>query len=317
MIKAIAITGPTASGKTGLSLLLGQHLGCEIISMDSMQIYRGMDIGTAKATYAERTLVPHHMLDIIDPDESFSANDYRDMAIEIANGIEKRGGLPLFVGGTGLYLSTLMRAGQNDVPQASREYRESLLAKASDDAGRLALWHRLSEVDPVSAEAIHPNNLRRVIRALEIYEKTGKPKSWFDRQSKEAAPPFDLIHITIDFHDRELLYSRIDARVDEMMQAGLTNEAIRLYESGRLTQSSTAYQAIGYKEILELHISKKPLEAARDAIKQSSRNYAKRQLTWFRNQGGASVLYADRELGGAKSTDELFRELVSIIHTRL
>ncbi len=314
MIKAIAITGPTASGKTALSLALAERLGCEIISMDSMQIYRGMDIGTAKATDEQRAAVAHHMIDIAEPDESFSAKDYRDMALGIAESIAGRGKIPLFVGGTGLYLSTLMRAGQDSVPEASREYRERLLSEATDDEGRLRLWRRLAEVDAPSAVAIHPNNLRRVIRALEIYEKTGIPKSRFDEESRRALPPFDLTHVTIDFHDRELLYRGIDQRVDEMIKEGLVEEAIALYRNGRLPQNSTAYQAIGYKEILELYkTGASSLEAAADAIKQASRNYAKRQLTWFRNQSGAKTLFADRENGGRKSFAELFAELCELI----
>lgn len=313
MIKAIAITGPTASGKTSLSLSLSRELGCEIISMDSMQIYRGMDIGTAKATPEERAIAPHHMLDVASPSESFSANDYREMALPIARDIEKRGMIPLFVGGTGLYLSTLTRAATDRVPPACPKYRQAIMDTLITEDDRIALWKRLEEIDPQSAAAVHYNNTRRVIRAIEIYEKTGMTKSYFDMLSRQNASDIDILHITLDFHDREILYKRIDERVDLMLEGGLVREVSELYGSGRLTKDSTAAQAIGYKEIIDRLASGEDLSGAVDAIKQASRNYAKRQLTWFRHEAGVNTLFADCEGGGMKSSEQLLLEALGII----
>ena len=312
MIYALAITGPTASGKTALSIEIAQKLGCEIISSDSMQIYKYMDIGTAKATEEERRLVPHHLLDIITPDIKYSANDYRTDAIRVAKEIDARGKNVLFVGGTGLYISTLIRQPQTDtVPKADSEYQKLALEKIKTQEDIDMLWERLNSVDPISALSIHKNNVRRVIRALEIYDKTGKPKSYFDALSKTEAPDIKLGVITIDFHSRENLYRRVDMRVDEMMMSGLVGEARFLYENGYLDKDSTAYQAIGYKELFEYFEGGCTLSEAAENIKLASRRYAKRQLTWFRHQVDAVRIYADGEDGVMKSFDTLSSLAVS------
>ena len=309
---ALAITGPTASGKTALSLALAEHLGCEIISIDSMQIYREMDIGTAKATPDERARVPHHMIDFLSPKESYSAEDYRADAMRVLAEIEGRGNLPLFVGGTGLYMDTVMRGAELASPPSSEELKEKLLASAVTDEEREALWQRLKAVDPQSAEKTHKNNVRRVVRALEIYELTGKTKTYFDEQSRAVNPDVSVGMITLDFHNRDNLYARVDLRVDQMMEEGLLDEVKRLYEGGILVRGTTAAQAIGYKEIISYLDGECSLDEAVDFLKLSTRRYAKRQLTWFRHNEGAKRLYIDRENGEMKDKDELISELYAM-----
>ncbi len=311
-MRAIALTGPTASGKTALSLAVARELGCEIISLDSMQIYRGMDIGTAKATVAERNAVPHHMLDTVSPAEAYSAEDYRNDALACARDITSRGGLPFFVGGTGLYLDTLIRGTNPLSPPADEEVRARLMKEAQSEGGAHRLWLRLSEVDPEAAAKTHENNIRRVIRALEIYELTGKSKTYFDRLSKTEARDVTLGHITLDFHNRETLYSRVNARVDIMVSEGLVDEVRALYSAGLLGEDTTAAQAIGYKEIIAYLRGELTLDAAVELIKLSSRRYAKRQLTWFRHNEDAIRLYVDRENGEMRPTEELAGEAIRL-----
>lgn len=316
MIFAPAITGPTASGKTALSLRLAEDFGFEIISADSMQIYRGMDIGTAKATAQERARVPHHLIDIITPSEQFSACDYREMAANAARDIVSRGKFPLFVGGTGLYLDSIIRADTlKDAPESSREFRETVGIPESDEEKK-ALWERLFAVDAESAVKIHPNNTRRVIRALEIYETTGIPKSVLDKRSREKGSEFDVLIITLDFHERENIYRLIDRRVDGMLADGLYGEVEALAESGALTADSTAGQAIGYKEMLRAVKGEITLPEAAEAIKLATRRYAKRQLTWFRHTDAVRVM-ADRESGELRDTCELYAEIRPIIEEKL
>ena len=309
MIKALAITGPTASGKTELSLRLAEALDCEIISCDSMQIYRFMDIGTAKATPSERERVTHHLIDVVSPSDSFSVQDYREAAIAAANEIASRGKLPLFVGGTGLYIDSIVRADtSNAVPESDREYRDRLMSEVKCDEDRERLWQRLFEVDPISAAVIHKNNLRRVVRALEIFDKTGKPKSYFDELSRAERPEVELCMFTLDFQDRELLYSRVNERVDKMIEAGLPDEVKKLVEAGLLPKNSTAAQAIGYKELIEHIEGKCTLDEAVEQIKLSSRRYAKRQLTWFRHEECAITVTLD-EGGAMRPQDDVLAEI--------
>lgn len=312
-IRALAITGPTASGKTALSLLVAETLGCEIISLDSMQIYRGMDIGTAKATADERARAPHHMLDILSPLEKFSAEDYRTAALVCARDIISRGKIPLFVGGTGLYLDTLMRGVSPESPPADDAVRARLMAEAESEGGAHRLWLRLAEVDPESAEKTHENNIRRVVRALEIYELTGRTKTYFDNLTKSVARDITALHITLDFHERDNLYSRVDARVDIMMREGLVDEVRGLYEAGLLCDDSTAAQAIGYKEIVSYLRGEITEDEAVELIKLSSRRYAKRQLTWFRHNTDAHRIYVDGEDGKMRTADELKAEALAAI----
>ena len=311
MIFALAITGPTASGKTSLSLNLAERLSAEIISCDSMQIYKGMDIGTAKATAEERARVPHHLIDFLSPTESYSVESYRAAAIECAREITERGRLPIFVGGTGLYIDSVSRALSQDAPESDPEYREKIFSEIKTDEDITALWERLRAVDPESAEKIHKNNVKRVIRALEIYDATGKPKSLLDKESHGGEREVFVGMITIDFHDRELLYRKVDTRVDIMMREGLLDEVRSLYDAGLLA-SGTASAAIGYKELVEYIEGRCTLDCAVERLKLATRRYAKRQLTWFRHEKDARVIYADTSDGKMRSGEELTAEALAI-----
>jgi len=308
---ALAITGPTASGKTALSLAIAERIPSEIISCDSMQIYKGMDIGTAKATAEEREFVRHHLIDFLPPTESYSVENYRSDAVRALRDIIGRGKMPIFVGGTGLYVNSLTRGSAESAPAGDPEYRERLLLSVRDEKDKKALWERLSRVDSESAEKIHYNNVKRVIRALEIYDKTGKPKSLFDKETRSAAPEVDIKMITIDFHLRENLYARVDSRVDIMMKEGLLSEVEALYRGGLLRDDTTAAQAIGYKEIVAYLRGQCSLDEAVEEIKLASRRYAKRQLTWFRREEAVRV-FADSEDGEMKSSDEFVSEVLAI-----
>lgn len=311
MIFSLAITGPTASGKTALSLALAEKLGAELICCDSMQIYKEMDIGTAKATAEERARVPHHLVDFLSPADTYSAEEYRVDAISSARDITERGRLPIFVGGTGLYIDTVMRSPMQNVPESDPEYRDKILGEIQTDEDITRLWERLQSVDPESAEKIHKNNVRRVIRALEIYDKTGKPKSVIDRERTSVRSEVFVGMITLDFINRDLLYERIDRRVDIMMEDGLLSEVEKLYKKGLLA-NGTASQAIGYKELTQYIENQCSLNEAVEKIKLSSRRYAKRQLTWFRHEEGARVIYLDRPSGEMKNVDELLSEALEI-----
>ena len=311
MIFALAVTGPTASGKTALSLGLAEHYSAEIISCDSMQIYKGMNIGTAKATDDERARVPHHMIDFLSPLESYSAENYREAAIRCAKDITATGRLPLFVGGTCLYIDSVSRQSSLDTPESDPEYRDRILSSLKTEEDITALWERLREVDPESAEKTHKNNVKRVIRALEIYDKTGKPKSMLDKESVKGVGEVYVGMITIDFLDRDNLYRRVDKRVDLMMEEGLLSEVESLYKKGLLS-GGTASQAIGYKELIEYLEGKCSLDEAVEKLKLATRRYAKRQLTWFRHEDGARVIYADRPDGGLKNADEILSEAIAI-----
>ena len=315
MIHALALTGPTASGKTALSIGIAEALGCEIISLDSMQIYKHMNIGTAKATHEEQAKIPHHMIDFLSPDQTFSAKAYKDMAMKCAEDIVSRGKIPLFVGGTGLYLSTLVRPDSEEPPESDPEYRRKIEETLTDENKKIALHERLRQIDPKSAESVHYNNTRRVIRALEIFDATGKTKTYFDELTKRKNDELSLTHITLDFHERENLYRRVDTRVDMMVDEGLLNEVEFLLKKGYLHPKSTAYQAIGYKELIDVIEGNKPLQCALDEIKQYSRNYAKRQLTWFRNTGEKTAVYVDTEDGALRSYDDLLSECLNIFST--
>ena len=276
-----------------------------------MQIYKGMDLGTAKATSEERATVAHHMLDVVEPSQDYSTELYREQALKTAREITARDKIPLFVGGTGLYLDTLLRASQAQVPK-SDELRDSLVRLAQDEAGRHALWERLREIDPESAEKIHENNVRRVARAIEIYECTGKTKTELDRLSKEEEREIELLSFTLDFHNRELLYDRVDKRVDLMIREGLVPEVEGLYRSGRLPKDSTAAQAIGYKEVISYLDGECTLDEATELIKLSTRRYAKRQLTWFRHTDSVRI-FMDKEDGSLKGAAELLSEITPYI----
>ena len=308
-----ALTGPTASGKTALSLQLAGRLGLEIVCMDSMQIYKEMNIGTAKPTEEERAAVPHHMVDLVPFYENYNAECYKADALSVIKEIYQRGKTPLLVGGTGLYADTLASRGNNAAPPSDREYIDQRLAllKTQDDIH--AVWERLREVDPKSAEAIHENNVKRVLRALEIYEKSGKTKTFFDEASRCVQPETEIGMVTLDFHSRDALYERIDRRVDAMMEEGLLGEVELLSQKGLFDTDVTAAQAIGYKELGEYLSGRLTLGEATEAIKLATRRYAKRQLTWFRHRGDAYRLFVDTEDGRMRPMEELVSEAETVI----
>ncbi len=295
-IKIAAVTGPTASGKTALAIALAKELNGEIISCDSMQIYRHMDIGTAKPTADEQAEVKHHLIDILPPDAPYSCSDYVKDAERAIEEIASRGKLPIFCGGTGLYLDRLLRGGNDDDAAGNSEIRDELKQFYTEN-GVDALYERLVELDPDSAEAIHKNNVKRVIRAIEICLVTGQKKSEIDKKNSRLSEKYDPTVITLSFQNRELLYGRIDRRVDEMIRLGLLDETRRLMEMGVFERSITASQAIGYKELFPYIHGEDTLENCVDELKRASRRYAKRQITWFSGKDYARKIAIDDENG--------------------
>ena len=277
--KIVVVCGPTASGKTALGVELALLAGGEVVSADSMQIYRGMDIGTAKPTPAEMRGVPHHMLDVADPAEDYSVARYVADASACVEDILARGRLPILVGGTGLYIESFLNGVRFAEQKADPALREKLEREAAA-LGPQAMHQKLAEVDPDYAATVHPNNVGRVVRALELYYSTGKTMSRQRAESLPETPPFDSLVFCLAPSDRAQLYRRIDTRVDRMLEAGLLEEAKLVFENrGRYR---TAAQAIGYKEFFPYFEGTADLAACADKLKQASRNYAKRQLTWFR-----------------------------------
>ena len=282
--KLAVITGPTATGKTRLGILLAQRLDGEIISGDSMQIYRGMDIGTAKPTPAERAAAPHHLIDAADPSEEWSVSRYVEAADAAAQEILSRGKLPVVVGGTGLYIDSLVRgldfcerSGAEDICRAELEERY-------DEIGGEGLLRELAQVDPERASKLHAADKKRIVRAMEVYLLTGKTITEHDAESAARAPRYDAAYIVLDYAERARLYARIDARVDEMVEQGLFEEVERLSRAGL---SATARQAIGYKEPAAALAGELSRAEAVELIKRESRRYAKRQLTWLRRKPDA------------------------------
>lgn len=306
--RIIAIAGPTASGKSALALRLCEKYGCELISLDSMQIYRGLDVGTAKPSAEEQARVRHHLIDICDPAVNFSAADFAAAAHEAIRGTRARGNRALLCGGTGLYLSSVLGRLDFGEMNSDEEYRRTLTSLASE-RGCGCLHRMLEEIDPEAAGQIHENNVRRVIRALEIYRATGLTKTEWDRRAAEKNEPYESVVIGLDYRDRATLYSRINRRVDEMIARGLENEVRGLMAAGHLGEDTTAGQAIGYKEMREYILGKSTLAEATEKIKLGTRRYAKRQLTWFRRTEGITWLYPD----DYKSEDELFAAAEKII----
>lgn len=290
--RIIAVVGPTASGKSALSLELARQCGGEIVSCDSMQIYKKMNIGTAKPTEEELSSVRHHMIDIAEPTESFSCEDYVRLASLAIDDICARGKLPIVCGGTGLYLDALLRGGVSAPSVDTSNIRAELCARAEAE-GIDAIYSELKRVDSESAAAIHPNNEKRVIRALEIYLATGRKKSELDMESKKFESPYDATVAYLTFEDRELLYSRIDRRVDMMVADGLIEEARSLMSDGIFELNKTASQAIGYKELFGFLEGRETLECALETLKRSTRRYAKRQITWFSAKDYAIPLCVD------------------------
>ena len=277
--KLIAIVGPTASGKTRLSVELAKELGGEIISFDSMQIYRGMDIGTAKPTIEERQGIVHHMLDIADPREDYSVSRFVEEADKLLQELLSQGKTVILVGGTGLYIDSLMK-GLEFAPLPESGVRQEL-TRIAQEQGIEVLMDRLRAVDPESAERIHPSNQKRVIRALEIYLESGKTMTQHNLETQQRPPKYEPLWIGLDYVNREALYARINRRVDLMVEQGLLEELQRLLAQG-IPEHATSMQAIGYKELMGYIRGECSLEEAKELLKQSSRRYAKRQRTWFR-----------------------------------
>ncbi len=307
-IQILAIVGPTASGKTAVSVELARRLGGEVVSCDSMQVYRRMNIGTAKPTEEEMQGVPHHLIDVVEPDAPFSCAEYVTRASEAVKDIAARGKLPILCGGTGLYLDRFL-CGEMEETHADESLRASLFAYAEKE-GVEALHARLREVDPESAQAIHPNNVKRVVRALEIYEQTGIPKSEFDRRSQVVESPYEATVVGLHYPHREILYGRINLRVDKMLLDGLLAETKALLDEGVFDVNLTAAQAIGYKELFGYLRGDETLSETIENLKTATRRYAKRQLTWFSAKPYVKWvnMEGDRRL---RTLDEVCNEIIS------
>ena len=300
----ICLAGPTASGKTALAVALAQALNGEVVSCDSMQVYKFMDIGTAKPTLAEMQGVPHHMIDVADPREDYSVSRYCKDAAPIVEDIVSRGKTAIIAGGTGLYMDSLIR-GNDFAPFPSTGVRERLERQA-DAEGLEAMRSWLRSIDPEAEARIQDR--KRLLRALEVYLETGETITEHNRRTQALPPRFTPLWLGLDFENRQSLYSRIDLRVTHMLEAGLLQE-IRSLLQGGVPDTATAMQAIGYKEFVSALNGHGTVEAAADSVRQSSRRYAKRQLTWFRRNPAVHWLIREDETSG----EEIFRSARQII----
>ena len=301
----IGVVGATASGKTSLAVKIAQKYNGEIISADSMQIYKGMDIATAKATEEEKCGIPHYMMDFLSPTELFSVSEYVEMAKNIINDILARGKVPVVCGGTGLYIRSLVENVQFSPEQADENLRNKLNERYEKEGGEVLL-KELAEFDPEIAKTLHPSNNKRIIRAIEIYQTTGITMSEHIRKSKDIPSPYEWTVIGIAFADRQKLYDRINARVDIMLEQGLLEEAKGFY---RENKGKTAIGAIGYKELKPYLDGEMTLEQAVENLKQVTRNYAKRQMTWFKKDSYIHWIYADE-------CKDVFEEAEKIVRPR-
>lgn len=277
--KILVIVGPTASGKTRMAVELAQRHNGEVISADSMQIYRTMDIGTAKPTKEEMGGIPHHMIDVADPEEDFSVARYVEMAARCVDDVLARGKLPIVAGGTGLYIDSLL-SGRTFASFSPDSALRGELEQELAEKGGQAMLEALAQMDPEAAQRLHPNDHKRIIRALEVYRSTGKTITQHNRETQAIPPRYDALTIGLAFQDRQAMWRRIDQRVDEMVAAGLEDEVRRLLTSG-ISPKCTAMQAIGYKEFTQALSGEMTWQEAADVVKLRSRQYAKRQLTWF------------------------------------
>lgn len=303
----IVIAGPTASGKTSLGVEVCKEFSGEVISADSMQIYKGMDIATAKPTKEEIQGIPHHMTDFLPVDESFSVADFQRLAAEFADEIYSRNHLPVIVGGTGLYIDSFVNNTKLTETPTDQVLRQKLFDRAQNE-GAGALLEELRAIDPEYAENLHENNIKRVVRALELWYSGGKTMTEQNKESHSRPSPYDVCYICLDVKEREYLYDRINKRVDKMLEDGLLEEAKSFSSFG-----PTSAQAIGYKELKPYFDGEKNLDGAIEALKQSTRRYAKRQLTWFRRRADAHRLYIDEY----KNPDELKQSAFETIKTFL
>ena len=292
MNSILCLAGPTASGKTALAVELAKELDGEVVSCDSMQVYRRMDIGTAKPSPEEMQGIPHHMIDVAEPDEDFSVSRYCAMAAPIVDDIVARGKTAIIAGGTGLYMDSLIR-GNDFAPFPSTGVRERLEAEA-DEVGLPAMLTRLREIDPDTADRVFDR--KRILRALEVYLETGETITEHNRKTRLIPPKYTPLWLGLDFADRGELYRRIDKRVDIMLEMGLMEEIRSLLDSG-IPEKCTAMQAIGYKEFVNALEGREPLSQAAEEVKKASRHYAKRQLTWFRRNPAVRWLVRSRDDG--------------------
>ena len=290
----VVIEGATSAGKSDIAVRVARRIGGEIISADSMQVYRGMDIGTGKVTEEEKGGIPHYLIDVADPGEPFDLARYKTLAAAAVRDVQERGKIPVVCGGTGFYIQALVKDIDFSKASPSAAYREAL-EKEAEEKGNNALHERLAALDPEAAHAIHPNNIKRVIRALEFLHETGTPISEKNRQDKEQESPYDTMIFFIDM-DRAALYEKIDRRVDVMLRDGLVEEVKRLREKG-LARGDVSMQALGYKEILDYLDGIVSYEEAVRILKRDTRHFAKRQLTWFRHDKEA-VRIAREDFGG-------------------
>lgn len=290
----IILAGPTAVGKTSLSIRLAKETGGEIISADSMQVYRHMDIGSAKITKEEMEGVPHYLVDVLEPEEEFNVVRFQQMAKEAAERIWKKGKIPLVVGGTGFYIQALLYDIDFTENDGDESYRRQLERKASDEEGASELYEILKTVDPKAAQKIHPRNIKRIIRALEFYHQTGKKISEHNETQRQKESPYNYAYFVLT-DERSRLYERIDRRVDLMMEQGLLDEVRYLKERG-VRKDSTAMQGLGYKELYAYLEGEYPLDEAVRIIKRDTRHFAKRQLTWFKRE--RDVIWADKSVIG-------------------
>lgn len=305
-IKVIAVVGPTASGKTSLAVKIAQSVGGEIISADSMQIYKGMDIATAKPSETERGGIPHHLMDFLNTEEAYSAARFVSDAGKCISDIVSRSKTPIVAGGTGLYIDSLL--GGVDfgfVPDNTRMRRE--LKERMVREGAEALLSELSGIDAETASRLHENDESRIIRALEVYYLTGETITEQKRKSRENGSDYDALYICIEFSDRQKLYERINSRVDSMLEAGLVEEARRYAFLG---ENTTAKQAIGYKELLPYLKGECTLEEAAESLKRATRRYAKRQMTWFRRNGDMFFVHPDSDADFEKKAIEKASEFL-------
>ena len=279
-IPIVGVVGPTATGKTRLAVSLAQEYNGEVVSADSMQVYRGMNIGTAKPTAEEMQGIKHHLIDCYNPDEPFNVAKFVELAHSVIGDIHSRGKLPIIAGGTGLYINSLIDNITFNEFQADLDLRESLNGRLESE-GNTALYKELCEVDPESAKKIHPNNSKRLVRALEVYYATGVKISEWAVRSRSITSPYKPCLIGLNYGSRALLYEKIDKRVDIMIECGLIDEVKGLIAVG-LSKNDTSMQAIGYKEIAQYLCGEFSKEVAIETVKRESRRYAKRQLTWFK-----------------------------------
>ncbi len=303
--KVIVIAGATASGKTSLSIKIAQKYDGEVVSADSMQIYKGMNIATAKPSKEEMCGIPHHLMDFLSPEETFSVSQYVDMAKEKINDILSHGKVPVVCGGTGLYIRSLVENVRFSPHDPNEKLRNELNARYEKEGGEVLL-KELAEFDEETAKTLHPSNNKRIIRAIEIYKTTGRTMSEHIRDSKNTPSPYDWTVIGLTFADRQKLYDRIDLRVDVMLEMGLLDEAREFY---REHKGKTAAGAIGYKELKPYLDGEMSLDEAVERLKQVTRNYAKRQLTWFKKDEYINWIYADR-------CKDVFAEAEKILSSR-